>query len=115
MLEEADHSPVRLIHILVKNIPCFNDVAKLDNKPLQFYKRAQILVADLWACFGNSSYGNFRDIDKISMFADYRVPQILHSLGCLRYSPSLITKLSKGVPLRPGSRLEIEIRGVSIW
>ena len=49
------------------------------------------------------------------MFADYRVPQILHSLGCLRYSPSLIRKLDSGEPLEPNRRLEIEIRGCSIW
>jgi hypothetical protein len=49
------------------------------------------------------------------MFADYRVPQILHSMGCLRYSPSLIARLDKGLPIDSGDRLEIEIRGVSIW
>ena len=33
------------------------------------YKRAQILVADLWACFEGKGYGYFEDIDKITMFA----------------------------------------------
>ena len=49
------------------------------------------------------------------MFADYRVPQILHSLGCLRYSPALVRKLDAGEPIEAGSRLELEIRGCSIW
>jgi hypothetical protein len=40
------------------------------------YKRVQILVADLWACFEGKSYGQFDDIDKVTMFADYRVPQV---------------------------------------
>ena len=40
-----------------------------NSRPLKFYKRAQILIADLWACFGNTPYGYFTDIDKISMFA----------------------------------------------
>jgi Queuosine salvage protein len=115
MLEEANHSAVRLVNLLVTHIPSFNDIAKLENKSLKFYKRAQILVADLWACFRNESYGNFKDINEISMFADYRVPQILHSLGCLRYSPSLINKIDKGIPIPSGDRLEIEIRGTSIW
>jgi hypothetical protein len=36
---------------------------------VRFYKRAQILIADLWACFNGQSFGEFRDIDKITMFA----------------------------------------------
>lgn len=39
---------------------------------VSFYKRAQILVADIWACFEGKSYGEFHDIDTITMFADYR-------------------------------------------
>jgi Potential Queuosine, Q, salvage protein family len=118
MLEEADNSATKLITLLVNNIPSFNDTcASLTSgsKTLKFYKRAQILVADLWACFGDTSYGHFTDIDKLSMFADYRVPQILHSLGCLRYSPALISRLNRGASLESGGRLEVEIRGCSIW
>lgn len=37
-----------------------------------FYKRAQILIADIWACFEGQGLGNFSDIDTITMFADYR-------------------------------------------
>jgi hypothetical protein len=40
---------------------------------VRFLKRAQILVADLWAAFDGESYGEFNDIDKITMFAgNYR-------------------------------------------
>jgi hypothetical protein len=118
MVEEVDHSATELINLLVSTIPSFNDLAPplpLSSKPLKFYKRAQILVADLWACFSNTSYGHFTDIDKLSMFADYRVPQILHSLGCLRYSPALVNLLDSGCDLEAGGRLEVEIRGCSIW
>jgi Potential Queuosine, Q, salvage protein family len=120
MLYRANHSAVRLINLLVNTIPSFNDAAKplpsiSSQLPLKFYKRAQILIADLWACFCNTSYGYFTDIDKLSMFADYRVPQILHSLGCLRYSPHLTALLDSNTALEQGGRLEIEIRGCSIW
>jgi hypothetical protein len=44
------------------------------------YKRAQILAADLWAAYGmidsrTHPYG-FYDIAELTMFADYRVPQV---------------------------------------
>lgn len=44
---------------------------------VRFYKRAQILVADLWACFEGESYGHFHDIDTITMFAG----RCLHAEG----------------------------------
>jgi hypothetical protein len=36
---------------------------------VRFLKRAQIFVADLWAAFDGESWGEFNDIDKITMFA----------------------------------------------
>jgi len=42
-------------------------------------KRAQILVADLWACFEGQGLGAFADIDAITMFADYRCAALSHA------------------------------------
>jgi len=39
---------------------------------VSFYKRAQIVVADIWNCFDGKGLGAFRDIDAVTMFADYR-------------------------------------------
>ena len=39
---------------------------------MHILKRAEILVADLWACFEGQGLGAFTDIDTITMFADYR-------------------------------------------
>jgi hypothetical protein len=60
------------------------------------YKRAQILVADVWSCFQGKGLGAFADIDKITMFADYRVPQMLIHYGSLEYTPKLLFKISQG-------------------
>jgi hypothetical protein len=46
---------------------------------------------------------------------DYRIPQILHALGALMYSPSLERAVRKRQPIKSGSTWEIEIRGCSIW
>lgn len=77
-------------------------------------KRAQILVADLWACFEGSSWGFFHDIDMLTMFADYRVPQVLLSMGLLHYEDSLMEKLQRAVEIPAGSKEEVEIRCCSI-
>ena len=54
-----------------------------------FYKRAQIFAADVYGAFGGRSLGAFRDIDALTMFADYRVPVVLRRLRVLRYSDAL--------------------------
>lgn len=79
-------------------------------------KRAQILVADLWACFGGKGHGHFLDIQTVTMFADYRVPQALLAIGALEYSEELMTYLRDGpATLSSGDEREVEIRGCSIW
>jgi len=48
------------------------------------------------------------------MFADYRVPQILHHLCILTYPPQLLRLLNDHVPLVPGSKEELSLRSASI-
>ena len=48
------------------------------------------------------------------MFADYRVPQILHHLKILIYPPSLLTLLESGHYFEHGSKEEVSIRAASI-
>lgn len=78
-------------------------------------KRAQILVADVWACFDGCGLGEFTDIDDVTMFADYRVPQALLYCGCLEYSPSLLRRLESKQIVASGDGDEVAIRGCSIW
>jgi len=53
-------------------------------------------------------------VDVLTMFADYRVPQILNHLGILEYSPKLTKILQDKVPLEYGSIEEMSIRAASI-
>ncbi|KAL8841183.1 MAG: hypothetical protein Q9170_001037 [Blastenia crenularia] len=115
LINQANHSAASLVNILTSNFPCFNDVLTFESRPIHFHKRAQILVADLWACFEGQGYGAFHDIDIITMFADYRIPQMLHSLGCLRYSPSLESQVRYLKEIESGSKWEVQLRGCSIW
>ncbi|WEW56878.1 hypothetical protein PRK78_002333 [Emydomyces testavorans] len=114
-IEEANNSAAALVNLLAENFPCFRDEASFEGKTVRFYKRAQILVADIWACFRGRKYGKFDDIDKITMFADYRVPQMLHQLGCLLYSPPLESHIRQLKLIPSGHKWELELRGASIW
>jgi Potential Queuosine, Q, salvage protein family len=53
-------------------------------------------------------------IEQLTMFADYRVPQILHHMRILTYPPTLVRMLCQGTSLEHGSREEVSIRSASI-
>lgn len=113
-VKQANKSAKTLLEIIVSNFESFKDESVFDKKRVSFYKRAQILIGDLWSCFEGESWGEFTDIEDITMFADYRVPQVLVHFDALSYMPKLMELLKKDVVLESGSREEIEIRGCSI-
>ncbi|KAK4228898.1 hypothetical protein QBC38DRAFT_131431 [Podospora fimiseda] len=117
LIEDAKGSAARLVNLLAQDFTCFRDEHQFDGrkKPIRLLKRAQILVADLWACFEGKGYGEFRDIDKITMFADYRIPQILNTMGCLLYSPLLEMAVKDKKEVVSGSSHEVQLRACSIW
>ncbi|KAK3686776.1 hypothetical protein LTR37_019491 [Vermiconidia calcicola] len=115
LIEKADHSAGKLVNLLAKHFPSFRDETRFDGKRVRLLKRAQIFVADLWAAFNGTSYGAFDDIDHLTMFADYRVPQMLRSLGVLVYSPPLNYAINSLKEIPSGHSWEVQLRGCSIW
>jgi Potential Queuosine, Q, salvage protein family len=111
----ANQSAAALVNLLVQDFPCLRDEHHFEGRTVHIYKRAQILVADIWACFNEESYGTFHDIETITMFADYRIPQMLHSLGCLMFSPPLESRIRRQEMMQSGEKCELELRGCSIW
>ncbi|KAF1841115.1 uncharacterized protein K460DRAFT_380838 [Cucurbitaria berberidis CBS 394.84] len=115
LIEDSKGSAAGLVNLLAEKLPCFRDEGTFERKKIRFLKRAQIFVADLWAAFDGEGYGEFNDIDKITMFADYRIPQMLHSLGVLWYCPPLENKIRRLEIIESGHSWEMQMRGCSIW
>jgi Queuosine salvage protein len=111
----AKRSAVRLIEEVISRFPSFNDVAVYEGEEVRFYKRAQILVADLAGAFDHEGLGAFDDLDCLTAFADYKVPQVLRRLGVLVYSDDLAGKIDRWELIPAGSPAEIEIRAATIW
>ena len=103
-----------MLQIIIDNFPAFRDESEFKGRRVSFYKRAQILIADLWACFEGQGLCQFNDIDTVTMFADYRIPQVLVHFGVLRYSDHLNALLEKSHLFKSGDELESEIRGCTI-
>lgn len=56
---KADGSARKLLQIIVENFPSFRDQCEYEGRTVSFYKRAQILIADIWACFEEKGLGSF--------------------------------------------------------
>jgi hypothetical protein len=55
----------------------FQDHSIYEGHQIHFYKRGQILIKDIHGRFNGTGVGEFKDIDELTMFPDYRVPQVL--------------------------------------
>ncbi len=74
-----------------------------------FYKRAQIVPANL----ALAGVARFRDLDRLTIFADNLVPHVLRCDGVLRYEPALAEHIDGG-RLLPAGREEREIRACAV-
>jgi len=115
LIRESGGSAVELVRRVVDAFPSFRDVATYTGAEVHFYKRAQILASDLHGAFDGKGLGTFHDLDQLTAFADYKVPQVLRELGVLRYSAELSALVDARVELAPGSLFEVEIRAATIW
>ncbi|KAK5871102.1 hypothetical protein PBY51_004001 [Eleginops maclovinus] len=114
-ISRAGNNARKMVELIVEKIPSYKDEATFEGKRISLYKRAQILVADFWGVMEARGEGDIINMDWLTMFADYRVPQALVFLGALRYTDTLMQVLNKGELLSSGDRREVEIRGCSIW
>ncbi|MDP9473903.1 MAG: queuosine salvage family protein [Chloroflexota bacterium] len=115
LIQSAERSAVRLVRSVVEAFPSFDDVAVYGGREVRLYKRAQILVADLAGAFDGGGLGAFDDLDALTAFADYKVPQVLRRLGLLVYDHDLATRVDRYELLAAGSSEEVEIRAATIW
>ena len=101
LVAECGGSAERLAQALAGGMAMFDDRG--------FYKRAQIVPADL-ALAGVAS---FADLDRLTIFADNLVPHVLRCEGFLLYDESLAARIDAGEVLPLGGP-EREIRACAV-
>ncbi|MCE5244720.1 MAG: queuosine salvage family protein [Syntrophobacteraceae bacterium] len=114
LLRKTAGNAVLTVSTLASAFSGFRDEAFYEGLRVIFWKRAQIFVADLHAAFAGSRWGHFDDIDRLTAFADYKLPQVLREMGILSYHPDLASAIDSRKELLPGSREEVEIRAATI-
>lgn len=115
LVRAAENDAVALVELLVIRFPSFNDVATLGGHSVAFYKRAQLATAMLYEAFGGENLGDLHRTEELTVFADYKLPQVLRRLSILHYTPRLAKRIDQLEPLEASSREEVEIRAATVW
>lgn len=114
-VEAAGHDAVELALLLARDFTSFADVAEWGDRSVPFLKRAQICVSDLNVAFDGKDWGALANLDRLTAFADYKLPQLLRAEDVLVYAPELAELVDSYTLLPPGSEAEVEIRAATIW
>ena len=109
VLDAAGSSALALVQTL-SGWASFADTSRYDGLAVPFLKRAQIAAADL----ARAGAAAFRDLDRLTMFADNLVPHVLRLDGLLTYDRELVARIERGELLEHGSPEEIEIRACAL-
>lgn len=113
LVEAAGHSAERLV-VLLTEMAFFRDVTPYRGDPVPFYKRAQLVPADLARMLGGRGLGRFDDLARLTIFADNLVPHVLRVDGILDYDADLGGRIDAGELIEPASEEEVEIRASAL-
>jgi len=114
LIRAAKGSAAKLVDLVTEAFPGFRDHSIYQGHQVHYYKRAQIFVGDVWGAFSGRGLGEFNDIDRLTTFADYRLPQLLRTLGIFKYSPALLKAIDEKTEIPAGSEQELEIRAATV-
>ncbi|NRA00905.1 MAG: hypothetical protein HRU01_30830 [Myxococcales bacterium] len=112
-VDDAGGCAERLVELLA-SMPLYRDVSFYADEEVPFYKRAQITVSDLAGAFAGAGLGAFRDLDRLTLFADNLVPHVFRRAGALVYSEKLASHIDAEKLLPAGCPEEVEIRAVAV-
>lgn len=115
VIEAANYDAVALALRLARDFSSFTDVAEWNEQPVPLLKRAQICVADMHTAFGGVGWGALGGIERLTAFADYKLPQMLRREGVLVYEPELAELIESYTLIPSGADAEVEIRAATVW
>ncbi len=114
LLAIASEDAVQLTLLLADDFSSFRDVACYNGIDVRLCKRAQITVADLHGAFTGEGFGRFRNMESLTAFADYKVPQVLRRYGVLVYEDALAATIDRSQHIPAGVPWEVEIRAATV-
>lgn len=115
VLDKSKGDAIGLVRLIYQNFSSFRDTRMFEEEEIFFLKRAQICASDVFYVLLRHNQKPLKNLDQLTAFSDYRLPQMLRQFGVLQYSPDLADKIDNYVLIPEGSREELEIRSATIW
>lgn len=112
LLRQANRDADTLVALLLEHFPSFRDETSWRGHTAYIYKRAQIFPSDI--SFTGLDALKISNLDHLTVFADYKLPQMLEYLGVLVYSDELDADIRNESLIPSGSEKEVELRASSI-
>lgn len=94
---------------LISNFNNFEDTRTYNEKTIYFYKLAQLLTSDILHVIEIKEKRNVNYSNLLGC-ADYKIPQVMQSLGILEYDTKLLSLLETKTEIEENSEYEVEIR-----
>lgn len=112
LLESANHDSEKILKIVTKTFPSFRDISLYEDFEVPFLKRAQVFISSIHN-ISNKGF-EIKNIQGLTAFADYRLPQYLRHKKILQYVPRLCEMIDNNIKIPQGSPEEVEIRANTI-
>jgi len=113
-VDAAGRDARSLAYLLAERFPSFRDAPAYRSRTIALLKRAQICASDLHQLWRRCGHPGLVGLERLTVFADYRLPQYLRHIGVLVPTDGLAGAIEAGRLIPPGSEPEVELRAATI-
>lgn len=115
LLDRVGNDAAKLAAELASHFACYRDERVYDGVRFPVLKRAQICASDIAGSFSaRGGIGALKNADKLTCFADYKLPQLFHNDGVFAYDAELDRKIRNLEEIPENAEEEVEIRANTI-
>lgn len=115
VVEESGYDAEVLANLIAHNFDSFYDTGRYKSIRVPFFKRAQLCARDTDEILKQHGESGLRNTDKLTAFADYRLPQVLRRFGVFQYSERLKSAVVNKSNIQRDDPMEVEIRANTVW
>ena len=115
LVEQELFDARRISYRLAECFPSFYDVSTFNDREVAFLKRAQICAADLHRVWVANGHSGLTNLESLTVFADYRLPQLFWHEKMIQLADDFATAIRNEEEIKADSIEEIELRAATIW
>ncbi|MEK7618151.1 MAG: queuosine salvage family protein [Patescibacteria group bacterium] len=115
LIDAAERDAVKLFKLLLDFFPSYKDVTVYKEREVVFLKIAHLLALDYEYRLPHKQRPFLKNFDKLCVFADYKLPQLLRMDGILKYNDQLSAVVDSYKIIPVGTPEEVEIRSGAVW